>query len=519
MTRVSVTFFVIPHYPRKRKKMTHTNKARLYLPAGILLTNTQIGFTVDNTAVPPTGTLTMASGPYSILSSGGNTSLNSAASLTIHYDGLAVTAVDTTTLSIYRWDDVAAQWVDPGGENQPSHYKVNTAIDALGTYALLAVDNVPPSSQVDPLPANQSTNSFLVNWIGTDGGTGIAAYDVQFKDGADGTWTDWVAAATAISTTFIGDFGHTYFFQARARDWAGNQEPYAGGDGNTHTRIGFRNLLPVILKGYAAVVGPTPTATLWPTATATPTAISPTATPTATPTVAPTATPTATPVGTATPSATPSATPTGTVTPTATPAGTVTATPGVACAWRDDFTSPTLDPAWAWVREDATHWSLVDRPGYLRLRTQGGELGGPWNDVRNILVRDVPSGDFTVETKLDFSPAQDYQQAGLLIYQDDDNYIKLTRVYADAQRVEFAAEIDQNYSGQVLGFSTTPVFLRIRKTGQGYRGGFSADGLEWAKFSAYDGVDFSNVRTGLMATNSLAGLPTIAADFDYVCVR
>lgn len=55
---------------------------------------------------------------------------------------------------------------------------------------------------------------------------GIAAYDVQARDGYEGAWTGWLTGTIATSGTFTGIHGHTYFFRARARDQVGNEEPF-----------------------------------------------------------------------------------------------------------------------------------------------------------------------------------------------------------------------------------------------------------------------------------------------------
>ena len=39
-----------------------------------------------------------------------------------------------------------------------------------------------------------------------------------------------------------------------------------------------------------------------------------------------------------------------------------------------------------------------------------------------------------------FAPTQNYQQAGLVAYQDDDNYLQVTRIYEHGNRVTFAKE-------------------------------------------------------------------------------
>ena len=74
-----------------------------------------------------------------------------------------------------------------------------------------------------------------LSWSGVDpGGSGIANYDVQSRDGA-GVWTDWQLASTASGAAFNGMPGHTYSFRSRARDNVSNLEAYPGDDGDAYT--------------------------------------------------------------------------------------------------------------------------------------------------------------------------------------------------------------------------------------------------------------------------------------------
>ena len=98
----------------------------------------------------------------------------------------------------------------------------------------IVLDTAPPSSSVADLPTYQSTLSFPVSWSGSDTTSGIASYDVQFRDGPGVSWEDWQVDTIAPSTVFVGEDGHTYYFQSRAKDNAGNIEDYPGGDGDTH---------------------------------------------------------------------------------------------------------------------------------------------------------------------------------------------------------------------------------------------------------------------------------------------
>ncbi len=95
-----------------------------------------------------------------------------------------------------------------------------------------------PTSQVGALPAALNTPSFNVVWSGIDvGNAGLRSYDVQYRDGIGGAWTDWQLNTTQTQATFTGQEGHTYYFQARARDNAFNLETYPGGDGDTSTTL------------------------------------------------------------------------------------------------------------------------------------------------------------------------------------------------------------------------------------------------------------------------------------------
>lgn len=101
-----------------------------------------------------------------------------------------------------------------------------------------ANDRLPPEASVKPLPSWVGTTTFRVAWSGEDNCAGIASYDVQARDGYEGTWMDWLTRTEALSATFTGIHGHTYFFRARARDLAGNQTPFGNEEwGETFTTV------------------------------------------------------------------------------------------------------------------------------------------------------------------------------------------------------------------------------------------------------------------------------------------
>lgn len=106
-----------------------------------------------------------------------------------------------------------------------------------GWQAGTTVENLPPQSTMQPLQAHERKDPF-VQWSGTDpGGSGISTYDVQYRLGEAGEWTDWLTHTWGTGDYFRGDTGIHYYFRVRAHDRAENVEPWPEGDGNTDTII------------------------------------------------------------------------------------------------------------------------------------------------------------------------------------------------------------------------------------------------------------------------------------------
>lgn len=88
----------------------------------------------------------------------------------------------------------------------------------------LGSDTKKPTSHVVPLPPTESTNTFLVQWTGTDtGGSGLRDYTIYVSDNGAQV-VAWLPQTTVTQANFTGVFGHTYSFYSIARDNAGNRE-------------------------------------------------------------------------------------------------------------------------------------------------------------------------------------------------------------------------------------------------------------------------------------------------------
>jgi len=115
--------------------------------------------------------------------------------------------------------------------------------------SIVSDDQAPPTSAVLALPA-QSESPFMIHWSGNDLGTGIADYDIEYRDGFAGSWVTWLSNTSSTSGLFTGVKGHTYYFRSRARDRVGNLEPWPSDlNGDTFTQVPLRVFLPLVMRG------------------------------------------------------------------------------------------------------------------------------------------------------------------------------------------------------------------------------------------------------------------------------
>lgn len=182
--------------------------------------------------------------------------------------------------------------------------------------------------------------------------------------------------------------------------------------------------------------------------------------------------------------------------------------------WTDDFNGPKLDQRWEWSREDPTHWSLTARPGFLRIVTQTGGVYESAAKQKNILLMPAPKGDFRIVTKCTIDPKENFQYAGLMVYQGRNNYVQINRAFTDGNSFNFDIETGGTPINKRLPGTATTFYLRITKRGDTYTGDYSLDGQSWTTVGQGT-ASLVDVRVGICAANNLPGKPHIPADFDF----
>jgi hypothetical protein len=177
---------------------------------------------------------------------------------------------------------------------------------------------------------------------------------------------------------------------------------------------------------------------------------------------------------------------------------------------------------WTWVRPDP---AATETGGVLRWPTQAADLVGPGNDAA-LLLRDAPSGAYTVETRLAIDLGVDqvrnFQQAGLVAYLDDDHFLRLSHVAIwNTRQTEFGKEQPfaggTSYGGMAVGTPAPVTWLRLSHridpaNGEHeFRAATSRDGRHWTWGGVWTLPAGTSPRIGLISHGGAGAV----AEFDY----
>lgn len=202
--------------------------------------------------------------------------------------------------------------------------------------------------------------------------------------------------------------------------------------------------------------------------------------------------------------------------------------PGTPISSLSDEFNGTMGAQWSWVRQpDSSTYSVSSET--FNFGTQAADLFVDSNNA-SVLTESAPGGNYMVETKvkLDLPPegcCYNYVQAGLVIYGDDDNFIKLVPVSIwETRQTEFAKELSPvpsgypRYGNTVAAAPGEWTYLRIVKrnksTEEWYTAYTSLDGLNWTRGGTWTHNLGSNAQIGLVSM----GGSGFTANFDYVRV-
>ena len=178
---------------------------------------------------------------------------------------------------------------------------------------------------------------------------------------------------------------------------------------------------------------------------------------------------------------------------------------------------------WQWIepdeRYDATPHDV--KKGVLRVTiTSKKNLDGKLTNAPRY-IKPI-SGDFEIETRVKFLPKENYQGAGLLIYQDEANYLRFERAYGGSGGGAGGIRLDVNNKGVYEPIAAPgeiqtemgEVEMKIVRSGRVFSAYWRGDeNAEWRAVGEFESDYPETVMAGLTASNTAR---EVTAEFAYI---
>ncbi len=190
----------------------------------------------------------------------------------------------------------------------------------------------------------------------------------------------------------------------------------------------------------------------------------------------------------------------------------------------DEFNNGTLAKQWSWVRENSSGWSLSKKKGSMLITGEKGDIVLLTNNAVNILMQSANT-DWTIDSRMVCSrkPSGSTENAGILAYQDDDNFVKLVYKASAARRgfggpaVSAAVQPGTldiiteccGFQKSVVSLSMTNIikddntlFLRLEKKGSLYVASCSSNGKSYREVGRSD-ILLTDLKAGIIVCNGV----------------
>lgn len=181
-----------------------------------------------------------------------------------------------------------------------------------------------------------------------------------------------------------------------------------------------------------------------------------------------------------------------------------------------------LPAGWKLVDPDAPAPSKMSFVGEKLVLTipSGKDLFGENRTAPRVLT--AIAGDFQIETRVEIDPKEDYQGAGLIIFQDDENYVRLERAFGGTGGGESGIRMDVRTPTEYKPLSTPgdvptsagEVDLKIIRKGNVITAFWRLnEEAEWKEAGAYEAALSDSLLVGLIGCNTAS---EIKAGFSYI---
>jgi regulation of enolase protein 1 (concanavalin A-like superfamily) len=177
---------------------------------------------------------------------------------------------------------------------------------------------------------------------------------------------------------------------------------------------------------------------------------------------------------------------------------------------------------WLWFRPG------VDvPPGRIEILSARGDIVGKLNDPPPGSIRLGPllRQEDEVTVRLSFTPEREAQQAGILIWADNDNFVRFGRKFTGRNLLEFDLErggvlqaTPSSHTYEPNAQDGTPIWLSVRRMGTEFLAFASRDGEAWTPVGGPLHLEAKELRAGLYAFHGRRDAPAALASFDHFSV-
>ena len=158
----------------------------------------------------------------------------------------------------------------------------------------------------------------------------------------------------------------------------------------------------------------------------------------------------------------------------------------------DHFSAGSLNSSlWAFVNplDDAT---LSVNGSQLTIAIPAGVPHDVWagGNFGPRVIQSIPNSNFEVQLKFETSMNQQNQMSGLMVEENNSNFMRFDFLYdGSSLRVFSASFVGGNPTTQINtsigGASVTPLYLRVNRTGNTWSASYSFDGINWTVAGSY----------------------------------
>ncbi len=201
--------------------------------------------------------------------------------------------------------------------------------------------------------------------------------------------------------------------------------------------------------------------------------------------------------------------------------------PACVNTFNDQFNGPALNSAWLWdAGKDGTYAQTSQ--GLTVTSPPGTDLR-VWNMAAPRVLRTV-TGNFTASVLTTFMPTKAYQGAGIILWQDENNFIRLEHGYARANGVTYEYSLNGKYVRIADTFvdnnparlppNVTGVELRLQRHGNTFSAWMRQPNSDWQHINDSEIPFRTNLMIGLLVVNTEdAGSPITAtfSNFQMSC--